>query len=174
MTGAEARLLADLAALRVAFEVVEHEAVFTVAESLDLHAAIPGSHAKNLFLKDVSGRFWLVTVPHDLPVDLKSLAPMVGAKRFSFASADDLMARLGVTPGSVTPLAAINDNAGNDETGKVTVVLDARLAGADRVNIHPLRNTATLGLRGEDLLRALDHWRHPAMIVAVPERVQAP
>jgi Ala-tRNA(Pro) deacylase len=155
----------DLAAMGIACETVEHEAVFTVEESEGLHAAIPGAHTKNLFLKDAAGGFWLVTVPHDLRVDLKGLAPLVGAKKFSFAKAEDLLALLGLTPGSVTPLAAINDSAGS-----VRVVLDARLAGAARVNVHPLRNTATLGLAGADLLRALDRWGHPATVATVPER----
>lgn len=165
----EARLIGDLAELGIAHEVVEHEAVFTVEESEGLHAAIPGAHTKNLFLKDASGAYWLVTVPHDLRVDLKALAATVEAKKFSFAKAEDLLALLGLTPGSVTPLAAINDAA-----GKVRVVLDSRLAGAGRVNIHPLRNTATLGLSGADLLRALGHWGHPAQVITVPERAADP
>ena len=68
-----------------------------------------------------------------------------------------------ITPGSVTPLGAIADAA-----GAVTIVLDASLASADRVNCHPLRNTATLGLSGADLVRALTHWGHPPVIVDVP------
>ena len=165
----EARLLDDLASLGIAHAVVEHAAVFTVEESAGLHAAIPGAHTKNLFLKDTGGAFWLVTVPHDISVDLKALAPALGARKFSFAKADDLLALLGLTPGSVTPLAAINDGA-----GKVGVALDQRLASADRVNVHPLRNTATLGLSGTDLLRALEHWGHAARVIAAPERVLPP
>src|SRR5690606_28132419 len=38
----------------------EHEAVFTVAESSDLHERIPGGHSKNLFLKDKKGKLFLV------------------------------------------------------------------------------------------------------------------
>ncbi len=37
-----------------------------------------------------------------------------------------------------------------------------------RANVHPLRNTATLGLAGADLVEALTAWRHPPTIVAVP------
>lgn len=159
----ERQLYADLRALSITFDVVEHAAVFTVEESHAVDADIPGAHTKNLFLKDAGGQFWLVTVPADLRVDLKALPAAIGSKRVSFGRAEDMERLIGVTPGSVTPLGTIAD-AG----GAVTVVLDARLATEDRVNVHPLRNTATLGLTGADLVRALSHWGHPPVIVAVP------
>lgn len=161
----EAALLADFAALGIASDVHEHAAVFTVEESADLHARIAGLHTKNLFLKDSSGMFWLVSARHDLRVDLKALAGVIGAKKLSFGKPEDMEALLGVTPGAVTPLAAINDTA-----GAVRIVLDRALAEAGRVNIHPLRNTATIGVSGADLRRALAHWNHDPLLAAIPER----
>jgi len=163
MTQFEARLLADLAGLGIAFDIVEHIAVFTVEESRAIDRDIPGAHTKNLFLKDAAGQFWLVTVPAEMRVDLKALPAAIGAKRVSFGKGDDMERLIGVTPGSVTPLGAIAD-----EGGAVRVVLDASLAAARRVNCHPLRNTATLGLSGADLVRALAHWGHDPLVVAVP------
>lgn len=160
---AEARLYADLGALGIAHEVVEHEAVFTVGESDRLYETIAGAHVKNLFLKDKDGRFWLVTVPSAMRVALKHLPAAIGCARVSFAGAEDMERLIGVTPGSVTPVGAIND-AG----GAVTVVLDESLAKAGRINVHPLRNTATMGLDGLDLIRALTHWGHPPLIAAIP------
>ena len=162
----EQTLLAELDRLGIAYENVPHDAVFTVEESESLHAAIPGIHTKNLFLKDKSARFWLVTVEAHARVDLKALAGAIGAGKVSFGKAEDLERLLGVTPGSVTPLGAIND-AG----GAVSVVLDPAVAGAARANVHPLRNTATLGLSGADLVAALTAWGHAPMIVAVPSPV---
>ena len=159
----EAQLFADIAQLGIAFELVEHAAVFTVEESSKLDRDIPGAHTKNLFLKDAGGQFWLVTVPADMRVDLKTLPQAIGSKRISFGKADDMMRLLGVSPGSVTPLAAIND-----EGGEVAVVIDARLATADRINVHPLRNTATIGLSPADLIALLSHWRHVPVIEAIP------
>jgi Ala-tRNA(Pro) deacylase len=161
----EGKLYADLESLGIAWTALEHEAVFTVEESEAIHAALPGAHTKNPFLKDSGGAFFLVTVDHAVRVDLKALAPVIGAKKLSFGKAEDMEALLGVTPGAVTPLAAMND-----ADGKVCVVLDERLAGADTVNVHPLRNTATIGLSGADLMRALAHWGHPPQIAAIPER----
>ena len=159
----ETKLYADLQALSIPYDVVEHPAVFTVEESRAVDGDIPGAHTKNLFLKDAGGRFWLVTVPAALRADLKALPAAMGAKRVSFGKGEDMERLIGVTPGSVTPLGAIAD-----ADGAVTIVLDATLAAADRVNCHPLRNTATLGLSGADLVRALTHWGHPPVIIDVP------
>jgi Ala-tRNA(Pro) deacylase len=159
----ETKLYADLKALNIAYDVVEHPAVFTVEESRAVDGDIPGAHTKNLFLKDAGGRFWLVTVPAALRADLKALPAVMGAKRVSFGKGEDMERLIGVTPGSVTPLGAIAD-----AEGAVTIVLDATLAAAARVNCHPLRNTATLGLSGADLVRALTHWGHSPVIIDVP------
>lgn len=159
----EAALLAALDALRVKYTIHEHEAVFTVEESAQLHGELAGAHTKNLFLKDAGGQFWLVTVPHDARVDLKALPAAIGSKKVCFGKAEDMERLLGVTPGSVTPLAAFNDT-----TGAVRVVIDARLSDQAIVNVHPLRNTATMGLSSEALLRALTDWAHAPLITAVP------
>lgn len=53
----EVGLRADLAALGIGFTEVEHPALFTVADSDALHAAMPGAHTKNLFLKDAGAHF---------------------------------------------------------------------------------------------------------------------
>ena len=163
----EAGLRADLGALGIPFAEHAHDAVFTVAESDAVHAAMPGAHTKNLFLKDKGGAFWLVTVPSDARVDLKRLPGTIGCKHVSFGKAEDMERLLGITPGSVTPLAAINA-----APGSITVVLDAALANADPVNVHPLRNTATLALAGAAILDLLRHWGHDPVVAPVP--VQEP
>ena len=163
----EEGLLADLAALAIPFTAYEHIAVFTVEESRKVDADIPGAHTKNLFLKDKAGDFWLVTVPAEARVDLKALPQAIGCKRVSLGKPEDLMRLLGLTPGSVTPLAMINA-----APGSIAVVLDAGLAQAPRVNVHPLRNTATVGLSGAHILDLLAHWGHEPRVAEIP--VQEP
>lgn len=159
----ETGLRADLAALAISFTAHEHEAVFTVEESRDLKRDIPGAHTKNLFLKDTGGAFWLLTVPAEARVDLKALPGAIGCKRVSFGKPDDMLRLIGITPGSVTPLAMINA-----EPGGLTCILDASLANAPQVNVHPLRNTATIGLSGADILALLRHWGHEPQTAAIP------
>ncbi len=159
----EQGLRADLAALAIPFAAHEHAAVFTVAESRALDRGFSGAHTKNLFLKDAGGAFWLVTVPAEARVDLKALPHAIGCKRVSFAAAADMERLLGIAPGSVTPLAMINA-----APGSVTTVLEEGLARAERINVHPLRNTGTLGLAGADVLRLLRSWGHEPLVAAIP------
>jgi len=159
----EAGLLADLEELAIPYRLQEHVAVFTVEESRGIKATLPGEHTKNLFLKDAAGAFWLVTVPADARVDLKALPQAIGCKRVSFGKAGDMERLIGITPGSVTPLAMINA-----DPGSVTCVIDAGLARAECVNVHPLRNTATVGLSGNDILRLLRRWGHEPLVARIP------
>ena len=161
----EERLYADLAALSIPYDLHEHEAVFTVEESRGIKADIPGDHTKNLFLKDSGGAYWLVTVPAEITVDLKRLPEAIGCKRVSFGRPDAMLDLIGIAPGSVTPLAMIHA-----APGSLTVVLDAGLARSARVNVHPLRNTATIGLSGADILRLLESWGHRPVVAAIPVR----
>ena len=122
----------------IAHATLDHEPVFRVGEGEAIKAALPGAHTKNLFLKDAKGQLWLISAEQDTRIDLKRLPAVIGSGRLSFGSAELMAATLGVTPGSVTAFALIND-AGR----QVRFVLDQALADADLVNFHPLTNTAT-------------------------------
>jgi Ala-tRNA(Pro) deacylase len=146
-----ADLMALLDALGVEQSTLDHEAVFRVGEGAEIKAQLPGAHTKNLFLKDAKGQLWLISAADRTAIDLKSLPPVIGAARLSFGSAERLQAALGVTPGSVTALALIND-----PDHRVRFVLDRALADAEVVNFHPLTNTATTALSRAGFARFLE------------------
>ena len=56
-------------------------------------------------------RHFLVTVRHDLAVNLSALESAFGVRGLGFASPERLAKHLGVTPGSVSLLALVNDKA---------------------------------------------------------------
>ena len=113
MLSIASRAAARLDALGIPSETVEHEPVFTVAESKSVKEKVPGAHSKNLFVNDKKCRFFLVTAKDDTAIDLKRLHETIGASgRLSFGSADQLRDLLGVEPGSVTPFAVVNDREG--------------------------------------------------------------
>ena len=144
----------------------DHPPVMTVAESEQLVPPLPGAKTKNLFLRDKKGaRHFLVTVPYDLAVDLDALALLLGAGRLGFASADRLMKHLGVTPGSVSVLALVND-----ATKAVELVVDRRLWEAEAVHAHPLVNTATLVIPHGELERFLAATGHSPRVEQIPGR----
>lgn len=145
----EADFFDYLHALGIVHATHHHKPVFTVEESASIKASTPGGHTKNLFLKDKKGALTLISAIADTKIDLTAVSKLLGAAgRFSFANADLLLEHLGVTPGSVTVFAIINDKA-----GAVRLVLDEALFAHDPVNFHPLRNDATTAVSPADLLR---------------------
>jgi Ala-tRNA(Pro) deacylase len=163
MAATPADLFAFLDRLGIAHPTVTHPALFTVEQSQALRGTIPGGHTKNLFLKDKKGALFLVSALEDAAIELKSLHRRLGAAgRFSFGSADVLRATLGIEPGAVTPLAALND------TGRrVIVVLDTTLMRHATINCHPLVNTMTSSIARDDLIKFLEATGHPPRIMAV-------
>lgn len=153
-------ILARLEAMGIAARTHRHPPVFTVEEARAHTHGLPGGHCKNLFLKDKKDRLWLVTCLDERRVDLNRLSKLLGAARFSFGRAELLRETLGVSPGSVTPLALVND-----ADGRVTAVLDAGLLAHDEVNCHPLENDATTVLASADLLRFLRATGHEPVIL---------
>lgn len=159
-------LLNHLAMLGIETHTVEHPPLFTVEESRALRGEIPGAHTKNLFLKCKKGQLWLVTALEDTRIDLKTLHQKLGSGRLSFGSAELLGEVLGLTPGSVSTFGVINDTQ-----SRVTVVLDEGLMRFERINLHPLVNTATTGISRDGLISFLSSCGHPPKILALGERV---
>lgn len=143
-------LFARFDALGIAHSTLQHRPVFTVDEGADIKAQLPGGHTKNLFLKDKKGALYLISAIAETRIDLNAVAKLIGAARFSFGSAELLQRHLGVTPGSVTVYAVIND-----PEQRVRLILDEALFAHDPVHFHPLRNDATIALSPADLLKFL-------------------
>ncbi len=133
--------------LGIAHSTLEHPAVFRVGEGEEIKAALPGGHTKNLFLKDAKDQLWLISALGETRIDLKALPAVIGSARLSFGAEAILYEALGVTPGSVTVFAMINDRA-----HRVRLVLDRALFHHALVNFHPLANTATTAISSRALL----------------------
>ena len=89
----------------------------------------PQWDAKNLFIRDDKKQhYYLISVKGDKRVDLKAFRKAQGLRPLSFASPDDLRAILHLTPGAVTPLGLLND-----EARRVHLYVDADFQG------HPIR-----------------------------------
>jgi Ala-tRNA(Pro) deacylase len=157
---AEAALLARLERLGIAWTMHRHHPVFTVDEARALRGALPGGHAKNLFLKDKKDRLYLAVVTEDVAVDLKALEKTAGAARLSFGRAELMAEVLGVAPGSVTPFALMNA-----APGRIEVLLDSELMAHEPVNFHPLHNAATLAVSPAGLTAFLADCGHEPRLI---------
>ncbi len=156
-------LLCKLAELGIETTTVDHPALFTVHDSQLLRGEIAGAHTKNLFVKDRKNRYFLLVVEENAVVDLKTVHQIIGAQgKVSFGKPEALMELLGVEPGSVTILGAINDC-----DNKVTIVLDSDLAKQLVINAHPLTNEATTTIAVSDLLAFLDAIGHKPQVLKI-------
>ena len=148
--------------LGVSLDIHHHAPLRTVADSQHLRGEIDGAHIKNLYLRDNTKNNYLVVADETLAIDLKELAPKIGANRLSFGSADRLMEFLGVRPGAVSPLTLVNDPDNN-----VQLVMDAALLEAEKINVHPLVNDMTVTMAVEGLDVFLDHTGHKSRRILI-------
>ena len=153
-----------LRAQGIPFEVTEHGAVYTMAELKDVPLPYPEADAKNIFVRDDKKRsYYLITVKGDKRVDLKEFRQKNGTRALSFASENDLMYILKLTPGSVTPLGILND----DER-KVTFYLDKDFTEPPQIiGVHPNENTATVWLKADDLISIIKNHGNTVIITEI-------
>ncbi len=143
----------------IAFTLHEHPAVFTCEEA-EIHCKnVPGIACKNLFLKDRKGKkFFLVIIPAKKKLIMSDIAQHLKLKQVKFASEQNLLELLQLTPGSVSILGLLHD------TEKVVqLIIDKEIWDAKEVSFHPNINTASLAFSKENfhkLVRALrDEWQ---------------
>jgi Ala-tRNA(Pro) deacylase len=150
----------------ISYERCDHPAVYTVEEAKRLVPDLHGTDVKNLFLKDKKKRrHFLVAVGFEKRVDLKNLSSVLGVPGLGFASSDRLMRYLGIEPGAVSLLAAVND-----KDHAVEVIIDEPVWRAEYVHCHPLVNTSTLVISQTDLRHFFDCTGHTVKVVDVPGR----
>lgn len=160
LTPEQSELFQYFKGVNIIHETWEHPPVFTTQECEYMYELLIGGHCKSLFLRDKGGRFILAIAHDSTTVDLKNLHKTVECKRFSFVKPDVMEQMLGVTPGSVTPFALLNDTQ-----KQVEVLVDSTILEFDTVYFHPLKNDKTTGISKDDLLRFLDSTGHGYRVV---------
>lgn len=143
-------------------EITEHGAVYNMEDLAQVELPYPEADAKNLFVRDDKKRnYYLISAKSDKRVDLKEFKNKYGTAKLSFASADDLMAIMGLIPGAVTPLGLLNDSQ-----SKVQLYLDSAFVGG-LIGVHPNDNTATVWMKTDDLVALLEETGHTVHIADI-------
>ena len=145
----------------IKYEIVEHPAVYNMAEMEKIALPHPEADAKNLFVRDDKKRnYYLLTIKGDKRVNLQQFREENGTRRLSFASPKDLNEKLGLEPGSVTPLGLLNDSR-----REIPFYLDSYFSDQPRVAVHPNDNTATIWIDPQDLLKVIKDLGNPVKVV---------
>ncbi len=140
----------------IEYELIEHEAMYTIAQMVDAGLTQGYCICKNLFLRDYKGcNHYLVILLKDKKADLKAIEEKIGSSRLSFASERRLFEYLHLQKGSVSPFGIINDTS-----GEVTLIIDEDLKNAGKVGFHPNDNTATVIMEFKDFIKLINMYKN--------------
>ena len=155
-----------LDSLGILYSRVDHAHADTIEACHAVETVLGWPVCKNLFLCNrQKTQFYLLMLEGDKVFKTKDLSKQLGVSRLSFATAEDMVAMLGVHPGSVTVLGLMND-----PENKVQLVMDKPIYEAENVSCHPCVSTSTLVMSREDLLeKLLPAVHHEAIVVDLPE-----
>ncbi len=156
-TDAECRTARELAAydfldsLGLHYTRADHAPAETMAACEEIDEKMGLRMCKNLFLCNRQKTdFYLLLMPGDKPFATKELSSQLGVARLSFGSAEDMEARIGISPGAVSVLGLIND-----PDCEVRLLIDRDLLERERFGCHPLVNTSSLGFTTRELLEVV-------------------
>ncbi len=140
--------------LKIKYDVLEHQAVYTVEEAKQLEDMIEGLGCKNLFLTDKKGNYFLLVLEENKKANLKELAKLLNVSKLTFGSEEALQEILGLEPGSVTPLSIIND-----KENKVLLIIDNDIV-EEKILVHPNTNTKTMSIEFKDIEKLIEYTNH--------------
>ncbi len=154
-----------LESLGVEYARADHEHADTIEACHEIEKLLGCEICKNLFLTNRQmTEVWLLLMPGEKPFKTKLLSKQIGTARLSFASPEQMLSYLDITPGSVSVLGLINDTE-----HRVHLVIDRDLLAQEFIGMHPCINTSSLRIRTEDLLKKiLPAMGHEAAFVELP------
>ena len=149
--------------LKIRYSVLEHPAVYTIEDMVQLGIFDGVNICKNLFVRNDKGnRHYLITIRSDKQANLKEIASQISESRLSFASEERLQKYLGLKKGEVTPLGIINNS-----DHSVILILDKDLIGENLLGVHPNDNTATVVLTFDSLVKYIDFFSNKYIITEI-------
>ena len=151
--------------LGIAYTRVDHEHADTIEACKEIEKLLGCEICKNLFLTNRQmTEVWLLLMPGEKPFKTKLLSKQIGSARLSFASPEQMLRYLNITPGSVSVLGLMNDSE-----KKVRLLIDRDLLGQESIGMHPCINTSSLRVKTADLTeKLLPAMEHEPTIVDLP------
>lgn len=146
-----------LDSLGLSYWRVDHEHADTIEACEEVEKLLGCQICKNLLLTNrQQTQVYLLIMPGEKPFKTKILSKQIGSARLSFATPEQMLSLLDLTPGSVSILGLMNDRE-----GQVKLLVDSDLKTPEFFGCHPCINTSSLKLRTADvfgtLLPAMHH-----------------
>lgn len=124
----EANIAEILKRQKIAYDVIEHEPVYTnpaMAEALNVSES---DTVKSLVLLTKEKQMVVLVMPGDKRVDWKSAAAGIGTKKVSFAKPDQVLEKVGCEVGCVPPFGQLTH---------LPIYMDPELAKKKTVYFNP-------------------------------------
>jgi len=130
---------------RVHFRLLPHQTPATTIEDAAKQRGIsPQQMVKSIVLRDMSNRYAIACAPGDKSVDPKKVRALLGWRRMTCVSMDEVISLTGYQIGTVVPLLLRTP---------MTIVFDQQLLAEPEVTISSGSNMAGLALSCEDLIQ---------------------
>lgn len=140
--------------LNIEYTKVEHPPLFTCADNEKYNIKFDAVVCKNLFIRNSNKcQYYLVSLPLEKRVDLKSLQMLLGEKRLSFGDESVLEEKLGIKSGAVSIFNIINL-----KDKDIIFILDEDILKCEKVGFHPNINTETVILNPKELYRIFEFY----------------
>ncbi len=137
--------------LDIKYYRVDHEHADTIEACEDVEKILGCKICKNLLLTNrQQTAVYFLAMPGEKPFKTKILSKQIGSARLSFASEEQMMRTLNITPGSVSVLGLIND-----EKKEVRLLVDRDLLTEEYFGCHPCINTSSLKIKTDDVMNKI-------------------
>lgn len=158
----ETRVYEELAKLEIPYERVDNDVVEAMEECVEVSDKLGAEIRKTIVVCDrKKTQFYLVILPANKRFDSKLFGAMMQCGKVSFASPEDMVDVIGLSPGEASVMGILNDAA-----GRVKVVVDKSVADAEWFACNPGANTTHLKFKTKQLLNNfLPSENHKAEIV---------
>ena len=155
-----------LDSLGIPYWRVDHDHADTIEACEEVEGLLGCQICKNLLLTNrQQTQVYLLIMPGEKPFKTKILSKQIGSARLSFATPEQMLSLLDITPGSVSVLGLMND-----KEGKVELLMDAEVVKGEYFGCHPCINTSSLRLKMSDLLdKILPAMAHSPRLVTLAE-----
>lgn len=161
----EERCYALLDGLSVEYSRVDHDYADHIEDCHEIEKVLGCEICKNLLLTNrQQTELYLLLMPGDKPFKTKILSKQIGTARLSFATAEQMLATLDITPGSVSVLGLMND-----KDNRVRLLIDRDLAEKEYFGCHPCINSSSLKIKTADVIeRVIPAMHHAPTYVDLP------
>ncbi len=132
----------------VSYDWIEHQRVYTMEECHPIAEKLGAKIFKNLLLSNRQKTKFYLFLTDEEPFRTAVFSKRLGVSRVSFVNGDDMAQLLDIVPGSVSPLALINDTE-----HRVRLCIHKSILDWGRVGMHPGDSTATLAMNVDELLK---------------------